>query len=141
MQTEKIQARIESYTSNLTQAIQGGSGAQFSLLLSMISANQELFQPAPASASGTGFALPVEVPEYPDPNTLYTPQVTERFNHSVNDHLRGDFAYLNAYVDTGSRTPRNLSRALDSFEKVSLMAAGKMMLSEINSSRATLATA
>ena len=42
MYSESIQLeRIETYTASLPGAIQGANGAQFALLLSMITANQD----------------------------------------------------------------------------------------------------
>ncbi|MGB0466654.1 MAG: hypothetical protein ACPGF7_03865 [Pontibacterium sp.] len=135
MQTEKIQNRIETYTSNLTQAVQGGSGAQFSMLLSMISTNQDLFAFNADAQGGNGFELPEAALRYPGPNEFYNGEMVERLNISVNQHLRGEFAYINSYVETGARTPVNARRANDAFEKVALLTAGNSMLGEIEASR------
>ncbi len=144
MQTDRlgrIESRIESYTSNLANAVQSGNGAQFSMLLSMISANQALYKPefaVPAQAADPSaqFQLPAEAQSvYPDPNEFYDEKVVDRLNHSVNDQLPGDFAYINSYIETGARTPRRARLAADQFEKMALMASGKLMLDEISRSQ------
>lgn len=127
MQTERITSRIESYTGNLTQAVQGGNGAQFSMLLSLISTNQEYYRPEQQRVSGD-FQLPEpEVDLYVDPNELYTAEVVDRLNHSINDNIRGDFAYLRSHLATESEMPRSSRRAADDFARISLMSAGKLM--------------
>ncbi|WP_027856672.1 hypothetical protein [Marinobacterium jannaschii] len=149
MQTERlerIESRIETYTSNLASAVQSGNGAQFSMLLSMISANQALYKPefsvpAPAADPDARFQLPAEAQSvYPDPNELYNETVVDRLNHSINDNLPGDFAYINSYIETGARTPRRGRLGADQFEKVALMASGKLMLDEISRSQQQIRT-
>jgi len=132
MQVEKIQARIETYTSNLATAVQSGSGAQFSLLMSMIAANQEL--PEDRRSGGEGFELPTAELSYPNPNEMYNEEVAGRLNVSVNEHQRGEFAYLNSHIHTGALTPRQARHASDSWERAALISAGAM-LNEINTSR------
>ncbi len=135
MQTNRITDRIETYTGNLTQAVQGGNGAQFSMLMSLISTNQEFYRPE-VQRSGGDFQLPEpEVDLYVDPNELHTPEVVSRLNHSINDNLSGDYAYLVSHLSTESVTPRSSRRAADNFAKISLMSAGKLMLDEIATSR------
>ncbi len=141
MQTERIQSRIETYTSNLTQAVQGGSGAQFSLLLSMISANQDLFALAEPRPTGEGFALPEGQVRYPNPNEFYDGEVVERLNVSVHEDQRGEFAYVNSYIETGARTPVGARKAVDHLEKVAVLAAGGAMLDEISTSQTLIGTA
>jgi len=139
MQTERIQNRIESFTTNLTSAVQGGNGAQFSMLLSLISTNQEFYRPE-QQRTGGDFSLPEpEVDAYVDPNDLHTSEVVDRLNHSINDNIRGDYAYLVSHIHTESATPRSSRRAADNFAKVSLMSAGKLMLDEIAVSRQQIA--
>jgi len=135
MQTDRITNRIENYTGDLTQAVQGGNGAQFSMLLSLISTNQEFYRPETRRA-GEGFELPEpEVDTYVDPNELHTPAVVDRLNHSINDNIRGDYAYLVSHIAAESEMPRPSRRAADNFAKISLMSAGKLMLDEIEVSR------
>ncbi|MCV6589782.1 MAG: hypothetical protein OIF57_12225 [Marinobacterium sp.] len=135
MQTDRITNRIESFTGNLTSAVQGGNGAQFSMLLSLISTNQEYYRPE-SSRNGGDFQLPEpEQDSYIDPNELHTPQVVDRLNHSINDGLAGDYAYLVSHITVESELPRGRHRAVDDFAKVSLMSAGKLMLDEIAISR------
>jgi len=138
---ERIESRIETYTSNLANAVQSGNGTQFSMLLSMISANQALYKPdfavpAAAADSNAQFQLPAEAQSvYPDPNELHDEVVVDRLNHSINDNLPGDFAYINSYIETGARTPRRSRLGADQFEKMALMASGKLMLDEISRSQ------
>lgn len=132
MQTEKIQARIETYTSNLAQAVQSGSGAQFSLLLSMIATNQDLPGTRP-QAIGEGFELPTTDNQYPDPNDLYSADVAERMNVGINQDMRGEFAYACSYVETESLVPVKGRRLNDSLERLGLISGGAM-LQEIASS-------
>lgn len=134
MKAERIEARIENYTNNLTNAVQSGNGAQFSMLLSMISTNQEAYRPE--QQRSTEFSLPEpEVDLYPTNDELNTPEVVDRLNHSINDALLGDYAYLVSHLHTEALTPRSAKRAADNFAKVSLMSAGSLMLEEINTSR------
>ncbi len=143
---ERIESRIETYTANLAQAVQGGSRAQFSMLLSIISANQAQQRPQPAleavagAGGGSGFSLPAAESPYPDPNEFYSEQLVQRFNEAVSQSLPGDFAYLNSVVDTGARTPRRARLQADQFEKVALISAGRLMLHEIEQSRQQIRT-
>lgn len=134
MQTEKIQARIETYTSNLTQAVQSGSGAQFSMLLSLIAANQEMPSSGRPVVRGEGFELPETELQYPNPNDLYNADVAERLNLSVNKHQRGEFAYINSYIETEAMVPSHSRRVNDSLAKMGLISGGAM-LSEIVTSQ------
>lgn len=135
MNVEKIESRIENFTTDLTSAVQSGNGAQFSMLLSMIATNQEVYRPEQRRESGE-FKLPEpEVDLYPSNDELHTPEVVDRLNHSINDELRGDYAYLVSHLHTETLTPRSARRAADNFAKVSLMSAGNLMLDEIAVSR------
>ncbi|EAR59777.1 hypothetical protein [Neptuniibacter caesariensis] len=136
MRTEQIQTRIEGYTSNLSQAVQSGSGAQFSMLLSLIHSNQQLMKPDAAPVVGDGsFALPQVETVYPDPSELHDGQVVERLNTAVHDGLVGDFAYVNGYLYSHSNTPRQQKLASDEYAKVGLMSTGQLMIDEIEQSR------
>ena len=106
MQTDPIQTRIETYTASLPTAVQSPNGAQFAFLLSLIASNQEIYRPQAQRVSGEGFALPDMAPSYPDPVQLHTPQVVDRLNHSINDPVPGDYAFLVSRLDVQSRTPR-----------------------------------
>lgn len=136
MQSEKILARIETYTANLPQAVQSSNGAQFALLLSLIASNQEIYRPA-ATATGDGsFTLPeTRAGSYPDPNEFYSSAVVDRLNRSVNGGERGEYAYLVSQVDVQSRIPRQQRLAADTFAQVALQASGRMMLDNIDQSR------
>lgn len=137
MITEQIQNRIETLTATLPQAVQSSNGAQFALMLSLISANQEIYTPQAASAVGDGsFQLPqAEANHYPDPNEFYTPPVVDRLNHAVNGAEWGEYAYLVSQVDLQSRIPRSSRIATDQFEQVALQSSGRMMLETIEQSR------
>lgn len=138
MQTDAIQTRIETYTASLPQAVQSPNGAQFAFLLSLIASNQEIYRPQPQTASGSGFELPAVAPlSYPDPNELHTTEVVARLNHSINDHIPGDYAYLVSQLDTQARTPRAQSLRSDRFEQVALYAANSLA-NTIETARQTL---
>lgn len=126
MQTDAIQTRIEAYTASLPQAVQSPNSAQFAFLLSLIASNQEIYQPQSRAETGSGFELPSSALSYPDPNELHTPEVVERLNHSINDHLPGDYAYLVSRLDTQARTPRAQALRSDRFEQVALYAASEL---------------
>jgi hypothetical protein len=135
MRTEQIQNRIEGYTSTLSQAVQSGSGAQFSMLLSLIHSNQALIKPEVAAEANSEFRLPEVTSTYPDLNELHDGQVTERLNVAVHDGLVGDFAYVNGYLYSHSNTPRQQTIASDEYAKVALMSTGQLMINEIESSK------
>ncbi len=126
MQTDSIQTRIETYTASLPQAVQSPNGAQFAFLLSLIASNQEIYRPQPQQAPGEGFALPEAALSYPDPVQLHTSQVVDRLNHSINDPLPGDYAFMVSRLDVQSRTPRAQALASDRFEQVALYAASDL---------------
>ncbi len=138
MQTEKIQARIETYTSSLPQAVQSPHGAQFAMLLSLISTNQsnsyEHSSQSVDSPRGEGFVLPAEA-AYPGIDELHTPYLVERLNHSVNDNIPGDFAYINSHIQTCALSSSRLQRSsADEFAKMALLSSGRLMLDHIGQS-------
>lgn len=136
MRTEQIQNRIEGYTSTLSQAVQSGSGAQFSMLLSLIHSNQALIKPDGVPEVGSGeFKLPEAKGGYPDVNELHDGYLTERLNTAVHEGLVGDFAYVNGYLYTHSHTPRQQSLASDEYAKVALMSTGQLLIDEIEDSK------
>ncbi|WP_286236930.1 hypothetical protein [Neptuniibacter halophilus] len=142
MRTEQIQTRIEGYTSGLSQAVQSGSGAQFSMLLSLIHSNQQLMRPEQAAqTSSAEFRLPQDESVYPDPNELHNDQVVERLNTAVHDGLVGDFAYVNGYLHTLSHSPRQQALASDEYARVGLISTGQLMVDEIETSRQQIRTA
>ena len=140
MQTEKIQARIETYTSSLPQAVTASHGAQFAMLLSLISTNQsnsyEYSSQAVQQERGEGFALPEE--RYPSIDELHTPYLIERLNHSVNDNLPGDFAYINSHIDARSNIARVRREAADEFAKMALLSSGRLMLDQIGQAHTSI---
>lgn len=138
MQTEKIQSRIQACTAGLTPAVQAGNGAEFSLLLSMISVNQQQYQPAPRVAGVDAEAFGLPAAGYLDPNAFYNGALAERLNDAVHESSRGEFAMLCSYVDVASRTPRQSRLAADQFEQVALMSSGRLMLNQIAESRLQL---
>ncbi|MBR9828278.1 MAG: hypothetical protein GYB41_06515 [Oceanospirillales bacterium] len=127
MQTDAIQNRIETYTASLPQAVQSPNGAQFAFLLSLIASNQEIYRPQPQPLSGEGFALPDNTAPYPDPVQLHTPEVVDRLNHSINDPIPGDYAFMVSRLDVQARTPRAQALASDRFEQVALYAASDLV--------------
>lgn len=142
MRSEAIETRIENYTARLPQAVQSSNGAQFSLLLSLIASNQELYRPGAAAEAGAGgFALPEPaLSRYPDPNEFYTDELVGRLNQAVNAGLRGEYAYLVSQVDVQSQLPRRQRLAADSFAQVALEASGRIMLDTVDQSRRSIRT-
>jgi len=134
MQLEQIQSSIETYTSNLPQAVQAGQGAQFSMLLSLITASEQLKPQQEAAASGAEFKLPETGNKYPNPNDFYSAEVVDGLNRSVNQSRLGDHAYLRSLVDVKAKEPVASQAKADEFEKVALMSAGKLMLDHISAS-------
>ena len=137
MQTENIQTRIESYTSSLPQAVQASHGAQFALLLSLISTNQaNTLQYTPVGipeAANSTFSVAQSL--YLNENELHTPLLVERLNEAVNEHLEGDFAYLNSHIATLAERPRAAVPTADSFAKMALIANGALVLDQIQQSQ------
>ncbi|MBQ0755663.1 MAG: hypothetical protein KBT54_01050 [Amphritea sp.] len=133
MQIERIEQRIETYTSSLAHAVNEGRGAQFSMLLSLINTAEDLAQKKQASSSG--FSLPeAQSLEYPDPDSLYDGAVVERLNTAVHDVHQGDFAYLLSHIAFKTDTPTNVSTTEDHFARIGLASAGRLMLDEIDRS-------
>lgn len=134
MQVERIEQQIETYTSTLSQAVQSGQGAQFSMLLSMISASED--QAAKKVAAGSGFELPENQElSYPDPDSLYDEAMVGRLNTSVGANNFADMAYVLSHVHAHSIVPENRALAADSYAKVGLISSGKLMIDEIETSR------
>lgn len=138
MQTDQIQLeRIETYTASLPSAIQGANGAQFAMLLSLITANQDI---------GSGFQLPPSVEQQPQPQQSTYPTEVEvnkpalvgRLNDSIHQLRFGDFAFVNSFIETVAETPRTQRARADEFEKVALMSSGKLMLDHINIARGSI---
>lgn len=133
MQIERIEQRIESYTSSLAHAVNEGKGAQFSMLLSLINTAEDLAQKN--QTASTGFSLPEpQGLEYPDPDTLYDDEVVERLNTAVHDTSQGDFAYMLSHIAFKTDTPINVSTVEDRFARIGLASAGRLMLDEIDRS-------
>lgn len=141
MQTEQVQqTRIETYTASLPGAIQGANGAQFAMLLSLITANQNI---APAPGFSVAGTAPVEVaqpavPSYPTELEVNKPYLVDRLNQSVNNLRFGDFAYINSFIETNAEMVRPAQARADEFEKVALMSSGKLMLDHIEVARGSI---
>lgn len=132
MQTTEVQNnRIETYTAALPQAVQKSNGAQFALMLSLISANQQPSTGFSVVANQPSASEQVEEPRYPTAIEVNTPPLVERLNDAIHRLRFGDFAYINSFIDTMAQTPRPSVRSADSFEKVALLSSGRLMLNEI----------
>ncbi|MDO6562669.1 hypothetical protein Q4488_04665 [Amphritea sp. 1_MG-2023] len=130
---EQLEQRIENYTSSLTQAVNEGRGAQFSMLLSLINTTE--YQTQKNTVSSSDFSLPADLSAaYPDPDSLYTDALTERLNQAVVGAKRGDLAYLLSHLDVQTHTPSRTVAVSDNFAKMGLASAGRMMLEEIDRS-------
>ncbi len=139
MQADQIQLeRIETYTASLPSAIQGANGAQFAMLLSLITANQDL---------GNNFQVPQPVESdvqaqqqsiYPTEVEVNKPVLVQRLNDSIHQLRFGDFAFVNSFIETVAEKPRTQQARADEFEKVALMSSGKLMLDHINIARGSV---
>ncbi|EPJ44093.1 MAG: hypothetical protein OFPII_37530 [Osedax symbiont Rs1] len=141
MQTDQVQLeRIETYTASLPSAIQGANGAQFAMLLSLITANQDsvpVFKLPVAAQSEQSSVQSV----YPSEVEVNKPQLVERLNNAIHQLRFGDFAFINSFIETVAETPRFNSTAVDTFEKVALMSSGKLMLDHIHTAKSSLSLA
>ena len=134
MQIERIEQQIETYTSTLSHAVQSGQGAQFSMLLSMISASED--QAAKKTSSGAVFELPVtEELSYPDPDSLYNEEIVGRLNTSVGSNNFADMAYVLSHVHAQQTMPENQLLAADTYARIGLTSSRHMIISEIEESR------
>ncbi|MBU2963910.1 hypothetical protein Q4508_11505 [Amphritea sp. 2_MG-2023] len=130
---EQLEQRIETYTSSLTQAVNEGRGAQFSMLLSLINATEDQTQKTKTSTSG--FSLPAEQPAtYPDPDSLYTDEVVSRLNSAVSEDHPGDLAYLLSHLSVQANTPNRVASSGDDFARMGLASAGRLMIDQIDRS-------
>ncbi len=130
---EQLEQRIETYTSSLTQAVNEGRGAQFSMLLSLINAAE--YQAQKTKTSSSEFSLPAAQPtEYPDPDSLYTDEVVSRLNSAVSENHSGDLAYLLSHLSVQTTTPYSTAAAGDDFARMGLASAGRLMIDQIDRS-------
>jgi hypothetical protein len=138
MQADQIQLeRIDTYTASLPSAIQGANGAQFAMLLSLITANQDIptqfnIPSAPAVEANSTQTL------YPSQLEVNKPYLVERLNNAVHQLRFGDFAFINSFIETQSQTIRPSQSSADQFEKVALMSSGRLMLDQIGVARGSL---
>jgi len=138
MHSDRIQLeRIETYTASLPSAIQGANGAQFAMLLSMITANQDMAPSFQLPAVAQEQTVAVQTP-YPTEVEVNKPQLVERLNDAVHQLRFGDFAYVNSFIETMAETVRPSQSAVDQFEKIALMSSGKLMLDHINIARGSV---
>ena len=138
MQTDQIQLeRIETYTASLPSAIQGANGAQFAMLLSMITANQDAAPSFQLPAVAQEAVAPVQS-KFPSEVEVNKPQLVERLNNAVHQLRFGDFAFVNSFIETVAETPRPYKSAADAFEKVALMSSGKLMLDHIQMAKGSV---
>lgn len=133
MQIERIEQQIETYTSSLAHAVHEGRGAEFSMLLSLITTSENLASKK-AQHSTAEFSLPDTELSYPDPDSLYSGEIVERLNRAVNEERPGDFAYLVSHLNMQAVTPQNESLSADYFARVGLASAGRLMVDEIDRS-------
>ncbi|MEM5528980.1 hypothetical protein WN093_09165 [Gammaproteobacteria bacterium AS21] len=138
MQADQIQLeRIDTYTASLPSAIQGANGAQFAMLLSLITANQDIpsqFNMPSAPAVEVSPAQTV----YPSQLEVNKPYLVERLNNAVHQLRFGDFAFVNSFIETQAQTARPNQSGADQFEKIALMSSGRLMLDQIGVARGSL---
>lgn len=92
---EIINARIESLHTGVNSAVRRPDGAQFALMLSMISASQEWAQQLAARpVDDASEAMPL------DRNDLYTPQMVGQMAEALQDGRIGDLQMWVSWLET-----------------------------------------
>lgn len=92
---EIINARIESLHTGVNSAVQRPDGAQFALMLSMISASQEWAQQLAAKTDNG-----VENNAVWDRNDLYTPEMVGQMAGALQDGRVGDLQMWVSWLET-----------------------------------------
>ncbi len=133
-----IDARIDSLTAGLTPAVQRVGGAQFALMLSMISESQQLRQ-------RLDYVEPdADLQAVTQRDDLYTPVMVGQMNEALHDKRLGDLHMWVSWADTvpltGRLRPRIEADAVSEAGTVSAAQAAVLagrygMLDEITESR------
>jgi hypothetical protein len=92
---EIINARIESLHTGVNSAVQRPDGAQFALMLSMISASQEWAQQLAAKSDAQ-----VDEAAAWDRNDLYTPEIVGQMAGALQDGRIGDLQMWVSWLET-----------------------------------------
>ncbi len=140
---EIINARIETLHAGVRTAVQRPDGAQFALMLSMISASQELAQQLAAKEqSGDGAAASV------DRDDLYTPEMVGQMAGALQDGRSGDLQMWVSWLETvppglikkrlsAAAVPANVDAV--PLSQAAVLAKRYHMLDEIRQSRVKIA--
>ncbi|MEH6648573.1 MAG: hypothetical protein V7707_00950 [Motiliproteus sp.] len=140
---EIINARIESLHTGVNSAVQRPDGAQFALMLSMISASQEWAQQLAAKADDG-----VEDSAAWDRNDLYTPEMVGQMAGALQDGRIGDLQMWVSWLETvppglirrrltdASANPQNESVPLS---QAAVLAKRYHMVDEVKQSRVKIA--
>ncbi|WP_421868754.1 hypothetical protein [Motiliproteus sp.] len=92
---EIVNARIEALHAGVSPAVRRSDGAQFAMMLSMISASQDW-----ARQLSSEPASEADVPSRLDRNHLYTPELVGRMGQALQDERPGDLQMLVSWLDT-----------------------------------------
>ncbi|WP_114697239.1 hypothetical protein [Motiliproteus coralliicola] len=92
---EIVNARIEALHAGVSPAVRRSDGAQFAMMLSMISASQDW-----ARQLSGGPSQDSEVPSKLDRNHLYTPELVGRMGQALQQDRPGDLQMLVSWLDT-----------------------------------------
>ncbi|MEH6472797.1 MAG: hypothetical protein V7752_16275 [Halopseudomonas sp.] len=138
---EIVNARIDALHAGVNPAVQRAGGAQFALMLSMISASQEWAQQLSLQAQEAG-------PEIVsgDRNQLYTPELVGDMARALQEGRPGDLQMWVSWLDTvplGGRV-KSTSESAVSADAVPLSQAAVLakhygMVDEVRQSRVQLA--
>ncbi|MEH6625960.1 MAG: hypothetical protein V7739_05930 [Motiliproteus sp.] len=141
MQTnEVVHARIDALTAGLSNAVRATGGAEFALMLSMISESQVL---AKQMTEGVGVDTPPA--QISNRDQLYTGDVVERLNRSLKGGQLGELQLLLSWLETvplqGRTLPLVVSEAPTGIPvaQAALLARQYSMLDEVSDSRLRLA--
>ncbi len=142
--SEVVHARVDALTEGLTTAVRKTDGAQFALMLSMISESQTLAQTLEKIAE-TGSEPAAQAIENRD--ELYTPEIVGRLSTALQQGRGGDLQMMLSWLETvplsGRSRPRPALPAGEqsgvSFSQAAVMAAQYGVLDEIRDSRVRLA--
>ncbi|OMH39068.1 hypothetical protein [Motiliproteus sp. MSK22-1] len=139
---EIVHARIDALTGGLGSAIRKTDGAQFALMLSMISESKHLVSHLEAASQDS---LPSEQVESRD--ELYTSEVVGRLNNALRKGNMGDLQLLISWLDTvpleGRQRPVQRGAEIGEgnvpLSQAAVLAGRYSMLEEIKDSRLRVA--
>ena len=139
---EIVHARIDALTGGLAGAVRKTDGAQFALMLSMISESKQLVSRLEVASQDS---LPSEQIESRD--ELYTSELVGRLNNALRKGNMGDLQLLISWLDTvplegrqrALQSEGDVSEANVPLSQAAVLAGRYSMLDEIKDSRLRIA--